>query len=194
MQMNGEGNNGLFRLLDGAPAHAMIMIGLVAALAAPLIPDCARAKRDSAEAELEKAKALRELDLKEFNEAEDKKAAAMAEMPAPVAPGMPEPTPPEDRDKKRKEFEESLDAKYDLPGHERELAGARASAAGVRSHLYVHWIGRVLLILGLLILTLGATGTKQKVLVAVLLIVLFGSLTGIALDVGARASLGGSGG
>jgi hypothetical protein len=190
MQMN-ETQNGLFRFLDGAPAHAMIVVGLLAALAAPLIPDCARAKRDAAEAELEKAKALRELDLKQFTEDEEKARAGTAEQPTPE--GALAPPVAEDLDKKRKEFEASLDDKYDLAGHERDVAGARAAAAGVRSHLYVHWIGRVLLIIGLLVLTLGATGTRQKVLVAVLLIVLFGSLTGIALDVGARAQLGGGG-
>ncbi|HTM21461.1 MAG TPA: hypothetical protein VL172_13165 [Kofleriaceae bacterium] len=187
---DGPTQNGLFRLLDGVPAHAMVIIGLVAALAAPLIPSCASAKREAAEAELEKAKALRELDLKEYNDEQEKKDAAKAA--GEVAP-VPPPATPEDPDKERKAFEESLDAKYDLAGHERDVAGARAAAAGVRSHLYVHWIGRVLLILGLLIMTLGASGTRQKVLMAVLLIVLFGSLTGVALDVGARATLGGGG-
>jgi len=184
-----ESQNGLFRLLDGIPAHAMVVVGLVAALAAPLIPDCAHAKRDAAEADLEKAKALHELDLKEYDDAEEKARTAMADAPTPPVDAPSD----EDRAKKRKEFEESLDSKYDLPGHERDVAAARAAAAGVRSHLYLHWIGRVLLILGLLIMTLGATGTRQKVLVAVLLIVLFGSLTGIGLDVGARAHLGGGG-
>jgi len=185
-----ETSNGLFRLLDGPIAQAMVVVGLVAALAAPLIPDCTRARRDAAEAELEKAKALRELDLKEYNENEEKERAALAATPGPAGLNLPT---EEEREKKRKEFEAELDDKYDLAGHERDVAGARANAAGVRSHLYVHWIGRVLLIIGLLVLTLGATGTRQKVLIAVLLIVLFGSLTGIGLDVGARAHLGGGG-
>jgi hypothetical protein len=191
---DGPTQNGLFRLLDGVPAHAMVIIGLVGSLAAPLIPNCANAKREAAEAELEKAKALRELDLKEYTEDQEKKEAAKAagaDVAMPVPP--PDNASPEDPDKAKKAFEDSLDAKYDLAGHERDVAAARAAAAGVRSHLYVHWVGRVLLILGLLIMTLGATGTRQKVLVAVLLIVLFGSLTGVALDVGARASLGGGG-
>jgi hypothetical protein len=186
-------NTGLFRLLDGAPAHAMIIVGLVGALAAPLIPDCARAKREAAEAELEKAKELRELDLKQFIEDQEKKEAAKMAGEAPIEPVPPVGEPANDPDKERKKFEEDLDDKYDLASLQRDVAGARAAAAGVRSHLYVHWIGRVLLIVGLLVLTLGASGTRQKVLVAVLLIVLFGSLTGVALDVGARASLGGGG-
>jgi len=103
--------------------------------------------------------------------------------------------------KKRKKAEEAqevalkkekkdLEKKHNLDSLERAEASAKADAAGVRSHLFFNWLGRFLLVLGLLIMTVNAQGSQQKVLLVVLVIVLLGSLTGIGLDVGAKAHLG----
>ena len=180
---------GLFPLLDGIPTHGMVIVGVIFALLAPIIPQCRNAKLDSAEAEIERATKLRELDLKELKREQEEERRAESEKPPEDGSTMRE------REEKREqalvELEADLDRRYDLDGCRRDLANAKADAAGVRSHLVFHWLGRVLLVLGLLGMTLGSTGTRQKILLAVLLLVLFGSLTGISLDVGARAHLGG---
>ncbi len=201
-----DDTRGLFGILGGIPAQGMVVGGILFSLLVPLIPQCANASRDAASADLERAKTLYKLDQQEFKrkqaderetEAEARKKFKPPADESAVARRDREETErkqrkkaEEAREKALKQHGKDLDAKYNLPGLERAEARAKADAAGVRSHLFFNWLGRFLLVLGLLIMTINATGTQQKVLLVVLVIVLLGSLTGIGLDVGAKAHLG----
>lgn len=199
-----EETRGLFRFLDGTPAHAMVVAGILLALLAPVIPQCTSANRDAAEADIERARMLYEMDLEELVEAQEaeRKAEREAMAEAPDGESFEARRQREmEQEKKSREAEEARtkaleDAKkeykdkHDINGKRRAAVNARVDAAGVKLHLFLHWLGRFFLVLGMLVMTVGARGTQQKILLVVLVLVLLGSLTGINLDVGARGSLG----
>lgn len=97
-------------------------------------------------------------------------------------------------DKKRKQALEKrleeLDKKYDAIGPRRAVVEAQTSMAGTRSHLVIGWLGRLLLLLGLLVLTLQSEGLRQKVALIVLLVVMFSALSGVNLGFQAQGNLG----
>lgn len=101
----------------------------------------------------------------------------------------------DDRDKERKDAlekkQEELDQKYNTINPRREIAEAMTAVAGTRSHLVLAWLGRLLLLLGLLVLTVQSEGVKQKVLLIVLLVVMFSALSGVNLDFEAQGRMGG---
>jgi hypothetical protein len=86
--------------------------------------------------------------------------------------------------------QEELDNTYETITPRREIAEATTAVAGTRSHLVIGWLGRLLLLLGLLILTLRSDGLRQKVLLIVLLVVMFSALSGVNLDFLAQGRLG----
>lgn len=89
----------------------------------------------------------------------------------------------EEKEKKRKEAlekkQEELDKKYDAIGPRRAIVEAQTAVAGTRSHLVIGWLGRLLLLLGLLVLTVQSEGVRQKVILIVLLVVMFSALSGV---------------
>jgi hypothetical protein len=87
---------------------------------------------------------------------------------------------------------DALESQYRIAQRRRDAIGAEASVQGMRAHLIVNWIGRFLLLLGLLMMTLRAEGTKQKVLVAVLLLAMLSALPGLQIDLTAGSRLGSS--
>jgi hypothetical protein len=178
----------LFAIFDGTPAHTMIVVGLALSLLAPIIPRYKAASAASARAAYEQAGAFADLDMEAFRkEQEDARRVDAAD----------DKLSPEDRakhDEKRendaKEKTAELDKKYDQIGRKRAWLEAQASVAGTRSHLVLNWLGRVLLLLGLLTLTFQADGTRQKIYLVVLLVTLFSSLAGVNLDLTAQGHMG----
>lgn len=96
------------------------------------------------------------------------------------------------REKALEEKKEELDQKYDTIAIRREMAEAQTAVAGTRSHLLLGWLGRLLLIVGLLVLMLQSDGLRQKVILIVLLVVMFSALSGVNLDFLAQGRMGGS--
>lgn len=100
----------------------------------------------------------------------------------------------EEKEKKRKEAlekkQEQLDKTYDAIGPRRAVVEAQTSVAGTRSHLVIGWLGRLLLLLGLLVMTVQSEGVRQKVILIVLLVVMFSALSGVNLGFQAQGHLG----
>ena len=161
----------LFSFLNGTPAYVLVFVGLVLTLLAQVVPGCRAASVASAEAELARAEQLIEYDLAEFEKR--------------LQPGDEGSLKAKETEKKR------LEQQYALGDLRRDIVDAKATAAGTKSHLYLNWIGRVLLILSLLVLADRSEGSRQKIYLVVLALVLFGSLTGVNLDFETKARLGG---
>lgn len=218
-------SRGLFTLLDGTPAHILIIVGLALTLLAPLILSFKSAALMSAEAENEKLKAYKDLDLEEFKRQQDDQRKKSPEMikykqaadevkPSSIDFNLPVELRDairkqeqdkdkqvqdlkkavDDKDKERKDAldkkQEELDQKYDTINLRREIAEATTAVAGTRSHLVLAWLGRLMLLLGLLVLTLQSEGLKQKVILIVLLVVMFSALSGVNLDFLAQGRMG----
>ncbi|HLG17937.1 MAG TPA: hypothetical protein VJH03_26075 [Blastocatellia bacterium] len=102
----------------------------------------------------------------------------------------------DDKEKQREQdmtkFKEDLDSKYDTIEPRRDVLAAETSLAGTRSNLVIGWLGSLMLVLGLLVLTLQSEGVRQKVVLIVLLVVMFSALSGVNLDFVAQGRMGGS--
>lgn len=175
-------------MFDGTPAHAMIVVGLAIVLLAPIIPRYKAASASDARATYEQAGAFAELDLEAFRKAQQKERRADEED---------EKITPEDRQKRETDRQKAastmaddLDKKYNQMGKKRAWLEAQGNLAGTRSHFVLLWLGRVLLLLGLLTLTFQSEGTRQKIYLIVLLVVMFSSLSGVNLDVAAQGHMG----
>src|SRR5262245_32954710 len=68
---SGQHSRGLFAKLDGTPVHVLIIVGLALTLFAPLIINFKGAALASAQAEHEKLKVFKDLDLQEFKRQQD---------------------------------------------------------------------------------------------------------------------------
>jgi hypothetical protein len=215
----------LFSRLDGTPSHILIVVGLALALFAPLVLNFKVAGLASAQAELDKLKTFRELDLEEFKrqQQEERKNSpevvnynrALEERKPVVTDVSMTITQREDlqkqeeannkrlqdlkkavdeKDKERQKAsekkQEELDKKYDTIPARRVVSEEQTAVAGTRSHLMIGWLGHLLLLLGLLVLTFQSEGVRQKVLLVVLLVVMFSALSGVNLNFLARGSLG----
>jgi len=203
----------LFARLDGTPAHVLIIAGLALTLFAPLIPSFKIAEVVSARVASDQAESLIDLDLEELKrtqEAERKKDKEEGERdvgsPFTSATLTPEEQVKQQAERQKREAErqkreadrqkaleqkqEELKKKYDTIGRKRALLDAQTSAAGMRWHLVLAWLGRLMLLVGLLALTIQSEGVRQKVLLVVLLVVMFSALSGVNLDFLARGSLG----
>lgn len=174
--------NNVFASLDGTPAHILIIVGLVLALYAPLIPSAKWARVAKAEAAVNRAESLVNSEYAKF--------VGQADTNSSDLPWEQQMARQEEQSKaneaKRKELEET----YELERWKQESLDARYSAAGTRSHLYVGWLGDLLLVLGLLVMTVQSEGRRQIVLLIILLVVLFSAVTGVNLDFNAEAHMG----
>ncbi|HXG92943.1 MAG TPA: hypothetical protein VNN73_11330 [Blastocatellia bacterium] len=247
---------GIFALLDGAPAHALVIVGLALALLVPMILGIKAANRRGALAEVNQAEALARLDAQQFVDdkakaqrrksvADDKKNTADQKLrdaesklrmlqgggatlnpdipggltpPAPQASASDIRKAQQDVDDAKKESDKAKDevenAKKDLEKYttdrteedvrreareqnkvnERTKAfyEADVAAQGTSMHLVIGWIGRLMLLIGLIVMTVQSAGLRQKILLFVLLVVMFSSLSGIGLDFAAQGRMGGS--
>jgi len=178
----------LFSKLDGMPAQVLVFVGFTLALLAPLIPHFEMAGAASAKAEYEKASALVDLDLEKFTHEQEAKAggesiegiSSYTDMQARQTDLM----------KATKKKKDELEKTYTVFDLKREMIENQAAVPGTVLHLWIGWLGRLLLILGLLILTVQSEGVRQKVILIILLIVMFSALSGVNLDFGAQGHLG----
>lgn len=181
-----EGGSGrdLFVAAGGVPANLLVVVGLLMVLLGAMLPDCRSASARKTIAEFREAEAMVDLEVDEFRAQQERQVqAALANPQAPV----PSATQNETALRQRRD---SLESQYRIAQRRRDALGAEASVQGMRAHLFVNWIGRFLLVLGLLMMTLRAEGTKQKVLVAVLLLAMLSALPGLQIDLNAGSRLG----
>lgn len=171
----------LFSRLYSGPAEWLIIVGLALTLFTHIIPSFKDGAVESARVRVETAEELMRLDMKMFErdqEAERRKLSADAAIT------------PEDRQKQEQVLRDAadrmrkdLEQKNDTMVLQRDYLRAKASAAGSRIHLLFGWVGRLMLLAGLLAITFMSEGTKQKIVLVVLLVVLFSSLAGANLSI-----------
>jgi len=215
----------LFASLDGTPSHILIVVGLALALFAPLILNFKVAGLASAQADLDKVKTLRELDLEEFkrqqqeerknspevvnyNRALEERKPVVMDISMPITlrtelqkqedannkklQDLKRAVDEKDRERQKAmdKKQEELDKKYDTIPPRRLVSEEQTAVAGTRSHLMIGWLGRLLLLLGLLVVTLQSEGVRQKVVLIILLVVMFSALSGVNLGFQAQGHLG----
>lgn len=177
----------LFSKLDGMPAQVLVFVGFTLALLAPLIPHFETAGAAGAQAEYEKATALVDLDMEKFTREQEAKAGGESiEGSSYTEIQARQEELKKATDKKKDELEKTYKV-FDL---KREMIENQATVPGTVLHLWIGWLGRLLLILGLLILTVQSEGAQQKVILILLLVVMFSALSGVNLDFGAQGHLG----
>ena len=170
-----------FSRLYSGPAEWLIIIGLALTLFIHIIPSFKDGAVESSRVRVETSEEMLRLDMKVF-EREQESERRKLNSDTNLAP--------EDRQKKEQALRDSadrmrkdLEQKYDTIVLQREYLRAKASAAGTRVHILFGWLGRLLLISGLLAITFMSEGTKQKIVLVVLLVVLFSSLAGANLSI-----------
>jgi hypothetical protein len=175
--MNGKD---LFAKLDGTPAQILIILGLALTLFAPIWPRFSNATVSKTKAQLDQAGQMIELDMEKFKKDQNAERKKMNENPV---------FPYEERIKKEEEMQRAADAKradlektFDSTQLKRAYLEAQTDAAGARSYLIIGWLGRLLLLLGLLTMTIKSEGLKQKIILIILLVAMFSSLAGINFD------------
>lgn len=213
MENEGKLTRGLFAILDGRPAHALIIVGLALTLLAPLIPGFKLAEVASTRVESGQAEALIELDLADLKQAQEsarkqEEERRQVERSQEITPATLTPEEIQKRQEERRKREEErqkreddrkkaleqkqeeLKKKYDTVVLKRAMLAAQSGAAGMRWHLALAWLGRLMLLVGLLVLTIQSEGVRQKILLIVLLVVMFSALSGINLNFQAQGNLG----
>jgi len=181
--MNGQQSRGLFGLVDGLPAQATVVVGLLLGLLGATLPSCGAASAARAAAELDRAEQLMAMDLDQLRAQQERERQAAA-VQAAATGQTPDPGMAQRHQDAMRAQREQLKMQYGIDKLRREAIEANASARGPQAHLVLDWIGRLLLVLGLLALAFCAEGTRQVVLAAALVVVLLGSLAGIRIDLG----------
>jgi hypothetical protein len=203
---------GIFSKLNGAPSQILIIVGLVFVLAAPLIPNFKSARVARAQTEFAQMDTLMELDLDDLKRSQERERkedmdAAQRESSTSINYSLgPEEIQRQQQERlaaqekrqarereRQKVFEdkqEELKKKYDSNARRRALVEAQVAASGMRWHLVLSFLGNAMLLIGLLILTLESEGTRQKIALVVLVVVLFSALSGVSLNFLAAGSMG----
>ncbi len=84
---------------------------------------------------------------------------------------------------------EELTKKYDEDTLKRQMLNEQAALVGSSVEIWLSFLGKLLMLVGLLVLTLDSDGLKQKVLLAILLLTMLTMIPGPNLSL--RANLGG---
>jgi hypothetical protein len=188
----------IFETLDGAPAQILVVAGLALVLFEPLIPQFKMGAVNSARSAYDNAEAMIELDMEDIKREQERQAKPPASMNMTGMTFEQQQAENQQRQAKLAELQrvsdekrEALMKRYDRTVLKRNLLVAQRDAAGMRWHLVIGWLGSIALIVGLLTLTVRADGMQQKVFLIILLIVLFGALSGVRLDFLAAGQMGG---
>lgn len=183
----------LFGVLDGFPANAMIVLGLFFLLIGLTVPGCRRAYASSVDAESRLALALLDHDLSVIRDQQEREREAERQQAIanPMAP--PDTVANEARRQAQLASEtRRLEGVHDVSDKRRDALEAAASVQGMFAHRVFEWLGRLLLLIGLIAVTSSAEGTRQKVFMVLTVIVLLTSISGLDLDfdLGTRVGTG----
>lgn len=205
------GNDQVFSRLNGAPSQALIVVGLVLVLAAPLIPSFKTARVARAQTELSQIDSLIDVDMDETKRAQDKErrvdqeAAERDRVPLNYSLGQVEiqkqlqdrqarEVTRQARERERQRVfddkKEELRKKYEPNERRRDLIDAQVASSGMSWHLVLSFLGNAMLLVGLLVLTLESTGVRQKIALVILLVVMFSALSGVNVNFLASGGLG----
>lgn len=183
--MNGKD---LFAKFEGTPAQVLIVLGLALTLFAPVWVRIDSARVSKAKARFDQAGQIIDLEMEKFKKDQEVERRMMNENTAMTF---------DERSKKEEELRKAADAKQteleksnDTTELKRAWLEAQAEVAGSRAYLWVGWLGRLLLLLGLLAITVQSEGLKQKIVLIVLLAVMFSSLSGLNLDFASIGHMG----
>jgi hypothetical protein len=204
--------DGPFSKINGPPAQILIIAGLVLVLLAPLIPSFKLARVAHAQTEFSQVDTLMEVDLEDLKrtqarEQKEDVAAAQQDRSTPINySGGAEQVQKQQQERQAREIArqnreverqkvlddktEELKKKYDANDRKRTLLEAQIAATGMRWHLFLLFLGNLMLLVGLLALTLESDGTRQKVVLIILLVVMFSALSGINLTFFTSAGVG----
>ena len=253
-----EPRPGLFDMLDGLPAHILVVAGLALTLLIPLILGIKNASVGGSREELGRALNLVELDVQQYKEELDKKkrsrddrataqqdfdkaqqakesaevkvrslesdkaSLATSDMPpelkqsqmtdlqrrittaqteASTAQGdmdraqrrldsMPKDDKPDPNQETLDERRRRAESENNVIELKKAYLDAQVSQAGTVSHHVLGWLGRLLLLVGLLVMTVQSQGLRQKILLLVLLVVMFSALSGVNLNFAAQGNMG----
>jgi hypothetical protein len=191
----------IFEKLDGLPAQVLVVAGLALVLVAPLIPQFRMGAVQSARSAYDNAEAMIELDMEDIKREQERQSKATPAINMSALTFEQQQTENQQRQAKLAELQrvadekrEALMKRYDRTVLKRNLLEAQRDTAGMRWHLLVGALGTIGLIVGLLTLTVRSDGMTQKVFLIVLLMVLFGALSGVRLDFLAAGQMGGESG
>ncbi len=95
-----------------------------------------------------------------------------------------------DRQKAFEDKKEELKKKYDSHDRKKTLLEAQIAATGMRWHRVLLFLGDLLLLVGLIVITLESEGARQKVALVILLVAMFSALSGVSLNFLGAGSLG----
>jgi TonB family protein len=175
--MNGKN---LFAKLDGTPAQILIVLGLALALFVPMWRQYEEVGVSKAKARLDQAGQMVALEVEKFKKDQSADLKRLYESTTLT---------PEERLKKAEELrkaaqakQEELERTYDDTQLKRAWLLAQAKVVDTRWHDLLGWLGRLILVLGLLTLTIQSEGLKQKTLLIVLLVIMLGSLVSVGYD------------
>jgi hypothetical protein len=186
--MNGQGGGGLFALLGGFPAQVLVVLGVLLVLVGMAVPGCQAAGAASARAAVERAGALMEMDLEALRDQQEQERRASAA--ASAATGQPPDATMETRHQEALRAQrEQLKQQYAITQLRRDAVESSAAASGSRTGIILATVGRILLVLGLLILAVAADGRAQVVLGSALVVVLLATLSGFMVGFGAGAGV-----
>jgi hypothetical protein len=187
----------IFQTLDGRPAQILVVAGLALTLLTPLFPRMRYAAVERARSSFSNAEEMIELEMEEIKREQEREgkenSAALGGMTWEQQQAANQQRQQRTAELQRiaDEKREELKKRYDRTKLKRQLLTAQNSASGMWWHTIIGWLGSVLLIVGLLVLTANATGVTQKVFLVVLLLVLFSALSGVRVDFLAAGQMGG---
>jgi hypothetical protein len=186
-----DANNSIFAKLDGTTAHILVILGLFLMLLSPLITRFRSASVARAGIMAEQTDDLSRLDLQELRDQqeEDRKKDSAANL-APEEMSNRERT----RSTVMEQKQQELKKKYNVTEARRDYLTATADLAGTRTQYIASFLGALCMLIGLLVMTVQSEGTRQKVMLIILLVVMFSALPGISLSLEGKSNLGGSGG
>ncbi len=95
-----------------------------------------------------------------------------------------------DRQTAFEDKQEELKKKYDSHDRRKALLEAQIAATGMRWHRVLLFLGDLMLLVGLLVITLESDGVRQKVALIILLVAMFSALSGVSVNFLGAGSLG----
>ena len=169
-----ESTKATFAKLDGTPAHILVILGLFLMLLSPLITNFFAAGVAKAGAAAEQSDDFMRLDMKEFTDKQDEEKKNEERSGASFEDRQKH---EQDRQKAYDDKQRELKNKYNATATRREFLEATASFVGMRVHYFATFLGALCLLVGLIVMTVQASGTTQKVLLIILLVVMFSALS-----------------
>ncbi len=170
----------LFAKLSGTPAQVLVILGLGLTLFVPAWRHYREVGVSKVQARFDQTLQMVKLDVEDFKKGQ---FAELKTLDANTA------LSPQARQEKVDQMRKAASAKmeelqktYDDMPLKREWLAAESKAIDTRWPDLAGWIGRVMLLLGLLAMTVQSDGLRQKALLIVLLVALLGSVASMSPD------------